>query len=136
MAALPDLGFIHAFVPTTDRTRAPLLLLHGTCGNENDLVPFGERLAPGAALISPRGKVSENGAPRFFRRLAEGVFDMADLKARAQELADFVERAQDLQSHQAERDRLLQRREYRRLASAEPAGDIGRRRADAGDDSV
>lgn len=93
MSALPDLGFIHNYVPATDRTRAPLLLLHGTGGDENDLLPFGERLAPGAALLSPRGKVLEHGAPRFFRRLAEGVFDMEDLAGRTQELADFIERA-------------------------------------------
>jgi phospholipase/carboxylesterase len=93
MSALPDLGFIHQYVPATDRTRAPLLLLHGTGGDENDLLPFGERLAPGAGLLSPRGKVSEQGASRFFRRLAEGVFDLEDLNARTQELADFVARA-------------------------------------------
>jgi phospholipase/carboxylesterase len=93
MSALPDLGFIHQYVPATDRTRAPVLLLHGTGGDEDDLLPFGERLAPGAALLSPRGKVSENGAPRFFRRLAEGVFDLEDLKARTLELGDFIERA-------------------------------------------
>lgn len=95
MSALPDLGFIHNYVPATDRTRKPLLLLHGTGGGENDLIPFGERLAPGAALLSPRGKVAEQGAARFFRRLAEGVFDMADLKARTLELADFIERARN-----------------------------------------
>lgn len=93
MSALPDLGFIHNYVPATDRTRKPLLLLHGTGGDENDLIPFGERLAPGAALLSPRGKVTEQGAARFFRRLAEGVFDLEDLAARTQELAEFVERA-------------------------------------------
>jgi phospholipase/carboxylesterase len=93
MSALPDLGFIHNYVPGTDRTRPPLLLLHGTGGDENDLLPFGERLAPGAALLSPRGRVSEQGAARFFRRLAEGVFDQEDLAFRTQELAEFIERA-------------------------------------------
>jgi phospholipase/carboxylesterase len=93
MSALPDLGFIHNYVPAPDRTRPPLLLLHGTGGDENDLLPFGERLAPGAALLSPRGKVSEQGAARFFRRLAEGVFDQEDLAFRTQELAEFIERA-------------------------------------------
>jgi phospholipase/carboxylesterase len=93
MSALPDLGFIHNYVPATDRTRPPLLLLHGTGGDENDLLPFGERLAPGAALLSPRGKVSEEGASRFFRRLTEGVFDLEDLAFRTQELAEFVERS-------------------------------------------
>jgi phospholipase/carboxylesterase len=71
-------------------TNPPLLLLHGTGGDENDLVPLGRMLAPGAALISPRGKVLEHGMPRFFRRLAEGVFDEEDLRARTAELADWV----------------------------------------------
>jgi phospholipase/carboxylesterase len=81
-------GYIHEFVPgTSSRT---LLLLHGTGGNERDLVPLGRELDPHAALLSPRGKVLENGMPRFFRRLAEGVFDLEDLTHRANELADFV----------------------------------------------
>ena len=67
-----------------------LLLLHGTGGNERDLIPLGRELDPNAALLSPRGKVLENGMPRFFRRLAEGVFDLEDLKYRTNELADFV----------------------------------------------
>ena len=70
-----------------------LLLLHGTGGDENDLIPLGRELAPGAAILSPRGKVSEYGAPRFFRRLAEGVFDVEDLVFRTHELAGFVEAA-------------------------------------------
>src|SRR6266849_404267 len=82
----PDL--IHEFVPgDSERT---LLLLHGTGGNEHDLIPLGRELDPAAALLSPRGKVLENGMPRFFRRLAEGVFDEADVVRRANELADFV----------------------------------------------
>jgi predicted esterase len=64
--------------------------LHGTGGNEHDLIPVGRELDPNAALLSPRGKVLENGMPRFFRRLAEGVFDVDDLKQRTNELADFV----------------------------------------------
>jgi predicted esterase len=84
----PQPDFIHEFVPgTSSRT---LLLLHGTGGNERDLIPLGRELDPNAALLSPRGKVLENGMPRFFRRLAEGVFDLEDLKYRANELADFV----------------------------------------------
>jgi predicted esterase len=67
-----------------------LLLLHGTGGNERDLIPLGRDLDPNAALLSTRGKVLENGMPRFFRRLAEGVFDLEDLKYRTNELADFV----------------------------------------------
>jgi phospholipase/carboxylesterase len=88
-----ELDFIHRFVPATQPARKPLLLLHGTGGDENDLVPLGERLSVGAALLSPRGKVSERGAARFFRRLAEGVFDLEDLAARTGELAEFIERA-------------------------------------------
>jgi phospholipase/carboxylesterase len=85
----PD--FIHKFVlGISDRT---LLLLHGTGGNEHDLIPLGRELDPNAALLSPRGKILENGMPRFFRRLAEGVFDVEDLKQRTNELADFVGRA-------------------------------------------
>ena len=89
MTSGPD--FIHEFVPgTSNRT---LLLLHGTGGNERDLIPLGRELDPNAALLSPRGKILENGMPRFFRRLAEGVFDLEDLKYRTNELADFVSAA-------------------------------------------
>jgi phospholipase/carboxylesterase len=87
-----DLGFVHRFLPGSAEGPV-LLLLHGTGGNENDLLPLGEALAPGAPRLSPRGKVLEQGMPRFFRRLAEGVFDLEDLRARAHELADFVEAA-------------------------------------------
>ena len=66
------------------------MLLHGTGGNERDLIPLGQELDPNASLLSPRGKVLENGMPRFFRRLAEGVFDLEDLKKRTHELSDFV----------------------------------------------
>ena len=84
----PQPHFLHEFVPgPSNRT---LLLLHGTGGNERDLIPLGRELDPNAALLSPRGKVLENGMPRFFRRLAEGVFDLEDLKTRTNELADFV----------------------------------------------
>jgi len=67
-----------------------LLLLHGTGGNEDDLIQVGQMISPSASLLSPRGKVLENGMPRFFKRLAEGVFDLEDLKFRTRELADFV----------------------------------------------
>ena len=83
--------FTHRFVPAQKTpARRILLLLHGTGGNENDLIPLGRDLDPTAALLSPRGKVLENGMPRFFRRLAEGIFDEEDLIRRAHELADFV----------------------------------------------
>jgi predicted esterase len=72
-------------------TSPALLLLHGTGGDENDLVPLGKLTRPGAALLSPRGEVDENGQLRFFRRLAPGVFDEVDLVKRTHQLADFVE---------------------------------------------
>jgi phospholipase/carboxylesterase len=93
MGERSDLGFVHRYVPAKDPNRTPLLLLHGTGADENDLIPLGLRISPGAALISPRGKVLEQGMPRFFRRVGEGVFDIEDLKARTHELADFVEKA-------------------------------------------
>jgi phospholipase/carboxylesterase len=91
----PDLGFDHRYLPGDDEFGPTLLLLHGTGGNEEDLIPLGQELLPGAAILSPRGKVSEYGAPRFFRRLAEGVFDHEDLLFRTHELAGFVEAAAD-----------------------------------------
>jgi phospholipase/carboxylesterase len=89
----PELGMAHRFVPASLPGLPSLLLLHGTGGTEDDLLPLGERLLPGAALLSPRGRVLENGMPRFFRRLAEGVFDLDDLRRRTDELAEFVEAA-------------------------------------------
>jgi phospholipase/carboxylesterase len=86
----PELGFIHRFVPATQAGLPALLLLHGTGGDENDLIPLAQKLLPGAALLSPRGKVLENGMPRYFRRLPGGLFDFADLKLRTAELAGFV----------------------------------------------
>src|SRR6266567_1473638 len=85
-----DLGFVHVFAPAEKRNLPTLLLLHGTGGDERDLLPLGRELWPGAALLGVRGKVLENGMPRFFRRFAEGVFDVEDLKHRTNELADFV----------------------------------------------
>ncbi len=80
----------HIFQPGTDPAAAPLLLLHGTGGNEHDLLPLARTLAPGAAVLSPRGDVSEHGANRFFARLAEGVFDPAEVTRRTHALADFI----------------------------------------------
>jgi phospholipase/carboxylesterase len=88
-----DLGFIHRFIPATAPGQPPLLLLHGTGGDENDLLPLAARIAPGAAILSPRGKVLESGMPRFFRRSGEGRWDVDDFKRRTAELADFLERA-------------------------------------------
>jgi phospholipase/carboxylesterase len=87
---MDEISFTHRFVPGARPNARPLLLLHGTGGNEDDLLPLGRVVAPGAPLLSPRGQVLEHGMPRFFRRLAEGVFDEDDLRARANELADFV----------------------------------------------
>lgn len=86
MAAL---SFEHVFRPGSPDAAATLLLLHGTGGNEQDMLPLGG-LMPGANLLSPRGQVLERGMPRFFRRLAEGVFDVEDLRRRAGDLAAFV----------------------------------------------
>jgi phospholipase/carboxylesterase len=85
------LGFLHSFLP--GHSARTLLLLHGTGGNEHDLLPLGRSLDPDANLLSPRGNVLENGMPRFFRRLAEGIFDEEDLIRRTHELAEFIEQA-------------------------------------------
>jgi phospholipase/carboxylesterase len=87
---MTDLSHIHRLVPGNRHEATPLLLLHGTGGDENDLLPLGQAVAPGASLLSPRGQVLEHGMPRFFRRLAEGVFDENDVRRRANALADFV----------------------------------------------
>lgn len=95
MPPTDGLGFVHKFVPASPLVPDPatLLLLHGTGGDENDLLTLGNELWPGAALLGVRGQVLENGMPRFFRRFAEGVFDVADLKFRTDELAQFIDAA-------------------------------------------
>lgn len=86
-----SLSFVHRWIPAENADRAPtLLLLHGTGGNEDDLLDFGAALWPSANRLSPRGRILENGMPRFFRRLSEGVFDEDDLKIQTNALADFV----------------------------------------------
>jgi phospholipase/carboxylesterase len=87
---MPSLSYHHLFEPGTDPAAPPLLLLHGTGGDERDLVPLARQVSPGSALLSPRGDVLERGAPRFFRRLAEGVFDLPDVERRTHALADFI----------------------------------------------
>ena len=91
------LGFVHRYVPPESGSElaggTTLLLLHGTGGDESDLLPLGRSLLPGAGMLSPRGKVLERGAPRFFRRLAEGVFDQEDLALRTDELSQFIDAA-------------------------------------------
>ena len=84
-------GRPHVFLPGTGR---PLLLLHGTGGTEHDLLPLRDHLAPGAPVLAPRGTVLENGMPRHFRRLREGVFDEDDLRERVAELAGFLDAAE------------------------------------------
>jgi phospholipase/carboxylesterase len=97
-----QLGFSHRFLasdhnnPDNPEKSMTLLILHGTGGDENDLVPIARMIGPArASIISPRGKVLENGMPRFFRRLSEGVFDLEDLKFRTHELADFLQDASE-----------------------------------------
>jgi phospholipase/carboxylesterase len=87
------LDFIHVYQPATAADAPTMLLLHGTGGDERDLLALGPALAPGAGVLSPRGQVLERGMPRFFRRLAEGVFDLDDLRKRTDDLADFVTKA-------------------------------------------
>ncbi len=85
-----DLGFIHIYHPPAAAGAPTLLLLHGTGGDQHDLLPLASVLAPNAGVLSPRGKVMERGMPRFFKRLAHGVFDLDDLRLRTRELADFI----------------------------------------------
>ncbi|GEO17185.1 alpha/beta hydrolase [Microvirga aerophila] len=95
MNTTTELSFIHRIKPATEPGKPPILLLHGTGGNEDDLLPLGGMIAPGSALLSPRGKVLEGGMPRFFRRLREGIFDEEDVRRRAHELADFIAQARE-----------------------------------------
>jgi predicted esterase/catechol 2,3-dioxygenase-like lactoylglutathione lyase family enzyme len=108
-ARAADLGFVHHYEPAAAGSTAArpvtLLMLHGTGGDERDLLPLGRMLAPGAAVLSPRGGVEENGMPRFFRRHEEGVFDLEDLARRTEELAAFVEEAAD--AYRLDRSRVV-----------------------------
>ena len=90
-AARDTVGAVHRFVPGS--SGATLLVLHGTGGDENDLLPLARDLAPTANLLAPRGPVLENGMPRFFRRVAMGVFDQEDLRRRTAELGGFAREA-------------------------------------------
>lgn len=88
-------SFVHVYRPAATGTTLTLLLLHGTGGDEHDLLALGRELAPGAGILSPRGQVLENGMPRFFRRLSVGVFDEVDLRRRTEDLAGFIRRSRD-----------------------------------------
>ena len=94
---------VHVWEPPTAEIATTLILLHGTGGDERDLIPLGRALLPGAGLLGVRGNVMERGAPRFFRRLAEGVFDIEDLHRRTEELADFLDAAADKYGFDRER---------------------------------
>ncbi|MBI5690941.1 MAG: alpha/beta hydrolase [Verrucomicrobia bacterium] len=89
----PSFSYVHVFEPGTVPAAPPLLLLHGTGGNEHDLLRLGRTLSPGSALLSPRGDVNEGGALRFFSRIREGVFDPAEITRRTHALADFLQAA-------------------------------------------
>lgn len=83
----------HIYREGTDLNHSTLLLLHGTGGNEEDLLPLARMISPSSSILSVRGNVLENGMPRFFRRLAEGVFDEEDLIRRTEELYGFLDEA-------------------------------------------
>jgi phospholipase/carboxylesterase len=100
-----EIDFIHRYLPGTGGSQRVLLLLHGTGGDESDLIPLGRELDANAALLSPRGKISEHGSARFFRRFAEGLFDEADVIQRANELADFVRAAAE--QYQFDADKVI-----------------------------
>jgi len=103
------LGFVHRYLPPSGGAESDgsvtLLMLHGTGGDEEDLIPLGRQLLPGAGILSPRGKVLEGGAPRFFRRLAPGVFDLKDLAFRTDELAEFIDAA--AKTYRLDRSRIV-----------------------------
>jgi predicted esterase len=98
-----DLGFVHRFVPAPTGSSLTLLLLHGTGGNETDLIQLGRELSPHAALLSPRGRVLENGMPRFFKRLGEGIFDINDLTEQTHALARFINESSKAYGFRADR---------------------------------
>ncbi|WP_128853791.1 alpha/beta hydrolase [Bacillus sp. CDB3] len=95
----------HVFQKGKDTSKPVLLLLHGTGGNELDLLPLAERIDPKASVLSVRGNVLENGMPRFFRRLAEGIFDEEDLVFRTKELNEFLNEA--AKTYEFDRDNIV-----------------------------
>jgi predicted esterase len=86
-AGAPLAAYVHRWIPGGDEVA---LVLHGTGGNEDDLLPLASMLLPGASVLTLRGNVLEGTMPRFFRRLAEGVFDQEDLAFRTTQLAAFI----------------------------------------------
>ncbi len=127
MSISQPLSHVYSFIPGSKSKAPPLLLLHGTGGDENDLLPLGQAIAPGASLLSPRGKALEGGMPRFFRRLAEGVFDQDDVRRRANELADFILEARAAFGLAAPiAVGLLERRQYRCSRAVAAAGSARR----------
>lgn len=96
---------IHIFKEGADKTKPVLLLLHGTGGTEQDLLPLANIIDPSASVLSVRGNVLENGMPRFFRRIADGVFDEEDLIARTKELHEFLDEAAE--KYKFDRDNII-----------------------------
>src|SRR5690625_2969683 len=95
----------HIFQKGKDKSKPTLLILHGTGGNESDMLPIAGMVDPDASVLSVRGNVLENGMPRFFRRIAEGVFDEEDLIFRTKELNDFLDDA--AKEYEFERDNIV-----------------------------
>ena len=86
-------GYVHRYLPPSGDDPRTLLLLHGTGGDENDLIPLAARIAPERTILSPRGQSLDEGLTRFFRRFPDGRWDVSDLRRRTPELAEFVRRA-------------------------------------------
>jgi phospholipase/carboxylesterase len=93
MSGHADLGLVHVYEPAAADGAPTLVLLHGTGGDQHDLLPLVPHLLPNAGVLSVRGAVIEHGMPRFFRRLSPGVFDMEDLAHRTDELRRFIDEA-------------------------------------------
>jgi phospholipase/carboxylesterase len=83
----------HIFQKGADSDAPTLVLFHGTGGTEQDLLPLAKKISPASSVLSLRGSVLENGMPRFFKRLAEGVFDIEDLIVRTKEVNEFLDQA-------------------------------------------